>query len=106
MPVKKPQDHLPKKDADEARTVEVRGVTYTIDEDALDDWELLEAIALIDSGSDAGALQAPRVLKAFLGATQYATVLESLRVNGRVSIEAGAEFLGDLIEALDPNSLG
>ena len=103
MPTKSPQDHLQKKTtATEPRTTEVDGLTLTIDEAALDDFELLADLKKLDSGTPDAALSMPRVLEAFLGAEQYRTVMDHLRdpETGRVSIEAGARFIGDLMRGL------
>lgn len=107
MPTKAPQDHKPKAEKKaEARTVEVQGLTLTIAEESLNDFELLDDLYVLDSGTPAAALRMPRVLRAFLGDEQHRAVLEHLRDKDthRVSIEAGAKFVGDLMGALDPNS--
>lgn len=113
MPIKatttprQPQDHKPKAAEVEkaARVLEIRGVSYTLDEDALDDFELLGDLRSLDSGGTEAALSMPRILKAFLGADQYRTALDSIRDKdtGRVGIEAGAGFVGDLLKAISPN---
>lgn len=109
---KEPQDHLEKKPAAKAeakaapREVEVQGVVLSIDPDVLDDFELLGDLAILDSGTSQAALTMPGVLRSFLGPEQYRTVLEHLRDpdTGRVSITAGATFVGDLLRGLSPNS--
>lgn len=107
MPTKTPQDHLPKKTTTEAvdRTVEVQGLTLTIAADSLNDFELLDDLAALDSGDANAALRMPRVLRGFVGAEQYRQVMDHLRdaETRRVSIDAGVEFIGDLIGALNPN---
>lgn len=104
MTTKTPQDHKAKATA--KRTIEVQGLTLTIDEAALDDFELLDDLRTLESGTSQAALVMPSVLRSFLGADQFRTVMTHLRdgKTGRVGIEAGAMFVGDMLEALNPNS--
>lgn len=101
---RKPQDHLAKKS--DTLTATVGGVEYTIDSDALNDFELLDDLRMLDSGDPQAALSMPRVLKSFLGAEQYRAAMNSLRdpETGRVPIEAGGKFVGELLGSLNPNS--
>lgn len=98
--VKKPSDRRPK--ASDTHEVEVNGHTWTVAADALDDFELLDDLSEIDSGNPS---RLPRVLKRLLGPEQYKAAMDSVRdpETGRVGVEAGAEFVGALFEAL-PNS--
>lgn len=102
---KKPQDHRkPKTQKADKVTVEVRGVTYTIDPESLNDLELMDDLRILDSGSLEAALVMPRVLRAFLG-DQYRGVLDSLRdpKTRRVGIDEGAKFIAELLGAISPN---
>lgn len=104
---KEPKDHRPKKAAatPEERTVEVQGLTLTVTIAAFDDFELMGDLRKIDRGDDDSALLMPEVLKALVGPNQYKAVLDHLRRdNGRVGIEDGARFIGDLLRAYNPNS--
>ena len=118
MPSKTPQDHKTKKAtpkpktapefepfAGETRTVEVQGLTLTITPDVFDDFELLDGIRRVDSGEPGAALLMPELLRAMVG-DQYREVLDHLRDpdTGRVRLESGAQFIGDLMAAYDPNS--
>ena len=98
--VKKPSDRKPK--ASDTHEVEVNGRTWTVAADALDDFELLDDLSEIDNEN---ASRMPRALKRLLGPEQYKEALNSIRdpKTGRVGVEAGAEFVKALFEAL-PNS--
>lgn len=97
---KQPQDHKPKADA--PRTVTVRGETFTIPADALDDFELLGDLGRIQEGE---AALLPNVLRRLVGDDGYRRAMDALRgENGRVSVSDGAEFVGEILTALDPNS--
>ena len=100
--VKQPQDRKPAA-TPETLTAKVNGVEFTVDAEVLDDFELLDDMSRLDDG-DASRL--PSLLRRMLGSEQYRTALESCRDKdtGRVSVEAGAEFVGELMGALDPNS--
>lgn len=98
---KKPSDRKPKKEPGAGRTVDVQGLRLIIAEDALDDFELLDDLNLLDEGDANAALKLPRILRTFFGADQYRTILDHLRgPAGRVSIEAGIGFVGDTMAAL------
>lgn len=97
MATKAPQDRKPK--AGEPHRVEVDGRTWTVDSDALDDFELLDDLGEIEAGN---AARLPRALRRLLGAEQYKRAIESLRDGdtGRVPVEAGAEFIKAVFEGL------
>lgn len=108
---KQPQDHKPKvekitvKIGDRevpGQRVVVKGITLEIPDEALDDWELLEDIAALDEKQ---GHRLPSVLRRLVG-DRYGEIIESLRSTetGRVSIEAGADFVKATMEALAPNS--
>lgn len=97
---KKPQDRKPKDDG--TMTVTVRGVELTVDREAFDDFELLDDLNALENGSPQ---RLPSVLRRLVG-DQWGKVMDGLRDKdtGRVSAEAGAGFVGELMEALNPNS--
>lgn len=101
---KEPQDHLPKKptvkEVDGGKKVTLNGVTVTVLDEALDDWELLEELAAVDSGK---GQKLPSLLRRLVG-DDYDMVMDALRgQNGRVSIADGAAFVRSLFGALNPN---
>lgn len=97
--VKKPQDRKPKKG--EFIKVTVRDHTVLVDPEALNDLELLDELNTLDSGN---GLVLPSVLRRLVG-DQYKALLEAIRdpETGRVTGEAGAEFVRDILGAF-PNS--
>ena len=100
---KKPEDHKPKaSDAPEVIEVTVRGVDLKIDADALDDFELMDDLNELEQNENPARL--PSILRRLVG-DQYRSVMDAIRgENGRVSVEAGSEFLGEVMEAISPNS--
>lgn len=93
---KKPQDRKTKADA--PLTAEVGGRTWTVERDAMDDFELLEDLGEVEAGN---AARLPRVLRRLLGADQYREAMDHLRDDaGKVGVEAGANFVRDLFEGL------
>lgn len=101
---KKPTDRKPKaEDAPSVLTVTLRDVDWTIEPEALDDFELLDDIRETEVGN---ATRLPSVLNRLLGAEQSRKAMDVLRdkTTGRVSIEAGAEFVGEIFEELNPSS--
>lgn len=101
---KKPEDHKPKDDeAPQDVTVTVKGVELTVPGDAMDDFELLDDLNELDQKKNPARL--PSVLKRLVGEDHWGEVMEALRgENGRVSVETGAEFVGEVLEAINPNS--
>jgi hypothetical protein len=103
---KAPQDHKPKAELDEGSvTVEVRGEKWTVQKEVMDDFELLDDLNALDQRDDATRM--PSVLRRFLGDEQFTKAMDVLRKEskvGRVTIEAGSEFVWDLMAALNPNS--
>jgi len=106
---KKPQDHQSKKAKPKVEKVDGgwevthKGATITLASEVFDDFELLDEIASVEEGK---GNRLPALLRRLVGADQFRTVMEALRdkKTGRVSVEAGAEFLGEIFEAVDPNS--
>lgn len=105
---KKPDDHKPKKPkietVDGGRAVTLRGITVTVADDALDDFEMLEDLGKIQHDPKSRALL-PSVLRRLVGDDGFDTVMGALRAeNGRVPVQAGVEFVSELFQALNPNS--
>lgn len=98
----KPADRKPKVETvDGVSTVEIKGITVSVDKDALDDFELLDDLAKMQDGD--GARIAAVAHRLF--GDQFKTVMEGLRgENGRVSVESATEFIGELLTALAPSS--
>lgn len=107
---KKPQDHLEKAEkpkvepVDGGRKVTLGGLTVTVMDDALDDFELLEDLGEIQLDGKKQAGRLPRILRQLIG-DDYQTVMDGLRgENGRVSVGKASEWIKALFEAINPNS--
>lgn len=87
----------------ESRSVTIDGRDYTIAADALDDFELLDE--MVDLQTNGNALRVVSILRRLIGPDQMKTAMDALRnpETGRVSIEAGATFVGELFKGLNPN---
>ena len=101
---KQPADRKPAapKPADGLAVV-VRGVELSVPQDALSDWELMDALAQIDSG-DVGPdaiLYLPGILRRLAG-DQHKALMNAARDphSGRVSIDTGVELIGELFTAV------
>ncbi len=106
---KKPADHKPKTDKPKVETIDngkrvtLRGITVEVPDEALDDFELLDDLRAAQR--DDNAVRFPDLLRRLVGEQAYRGVLDKLRgPNGRVSITDGVQFVGDIFEALNPNS--
>lgn len=103
---KRPEDHKSKGEDDETPedvVVTIRGVELTIPGDAMDDFELLDDLYELDAKKNPARL--PAVMKRLVGDDQWGDIMDALRgPNGRVSVERGAEFVGEVLEAINPNS--
>lgn len=102
----KPQDHKTPKPSvaqvDGGRSVTLRGVTVTVPDDALNDFEFLDDLRALDVDGNASRL--PSILRRLVG-DDYRQVMDALRgENGRVTIESGADFIKELLEAISPES--
>ena len=100
---KKPQDRKPKaEDAPTVTTVAVRGIDVTVPADALDDFELLDDMHELENGN---ATRMPSVLRRLVG-DQWRDVMDAARdeQTGRVTIEAGAKIVQEIMEGISPNS--
>lgn len=108
--VKQPTDHESKSDtrAPEFLVANVRGANWHVPIEALDDFELVDDLNRIDDGGDATRM--PAVLRRLLpdvdDVSQWRAAMDAIRDKdtGRVSVKDGAAFVGELLEALNPNS--
>lgn len=87
----------------EAMGAEVAGRKWEVAPGALDDFEILD---MISRWSDGNLAAVPAILRRILGDDQANEAIAHLREQGggRVSIEAGSDFVSDLFKALNPNS--
>jgi hypothetical protein len=102
---KAPADHKAPEAEQQKDFVEVtlRGATWRVDREVLDDFELLDDLNALDQRDDPTRM--PSVLRRFLGDAQFAKAMDACRNDkGRVTIEAGSEFVWDLMRELNPNS--
>jgi hypothetical protein len=104
----KPQDHLPKAEkpkvekVDGGRKITLSGVTVTVSDAALDDFELLDDLRAVDVDKNTSRL--PALLRRIVG-DEYPDVMDALRDkdSGRVTISVAMAFIKDLFGALNPN---
>lgn len=106
--VKRPEDHKPKVEKPKAEKTEGgwkvshKGATVTVPEDAFDDFELMDDLGQVEKGN---AVRLPSLLKRLVGDDGYLVVMDALRdKRGKVPLEAGAEFVGEVLGAINPNS--
>lgn len=102
MATTKPADRKPKVETvDGKSTVTIKGVTVTVEKDALDDFELLDDLAKMQDGD--GARIASVAHRLF--GDEFKKVMDGLRgENGRVSVETASEFISELLAAISPSS--
>ena len=75
------------------------GFAFQLDESALDDMRLVDALADLEDGD---ALSISRVLSLLLGKEQRSRAYAHLRsADGRVSVEAASRFVVEMFQALD-----
>jgi len=107
MTAKKPQDRKPPapkvKQVPGGREVTLRGVTVTVPDDALDDFEFMDDLRRLTLEKNAALLTAP--LRRLVG-DQWKQVMDALRNpdTGRVSVMDGTNFMQELLEAIAPES--
>lgn len=106
MAAKQPQDHKTPKS--QPKTVEVMGVTLTIDPAIFDDLDMVEYLYDLQNaqeGDGASAFAIVPFLKKLCG-SQYRAMKTVLRDpdTGRVGIERVGDFIGQLLEQVAPNS--
>lgn len=100
---RKPQDRKPK-----AGTITVQGITLSIPEDRVSDWDVVEGVATLqDDATDQPAklVASVRVMRRILGG-DYERVKRELRSahDGRLDAEHMSLFLKEVFEGLNPNS--
>lgn len=108
---KKPQDHLSKQEKPKVVTESDRwvvtheGITLTVLKEALDDFELLDDLAALQSDEKAGAVRFPSLLRHLAGDEGFKAVTDGLRAeNGRVPIAKTVQYILEVFGALNPNS--
>lgn len=80
--------------------VTLSGVTVTVTDEALNDFEILDELRALGMGH---MVALPSLLRRLVGADQ-GKVLDALRgENGRVTITAGHRFVMTLLGAINPN---
>lgn len=103
---KKPQDHRPPatEQPPEVLRATVAGHEWEVPAAAIDDFELLDDLNSLDQHGDPTRM--PSVLRRLLGDEQWHKAMDVLRdpTTGRVSVEAGGDFVMELIQALNPSS--
>lgn len=101
---KKPQDKKPKTVEVDVHTVTVNDQEWTVEAAALDDFELLDELRELEAEENGTVL--PSILKRLLGKEQYRRAMQAARdpESGRVTVEAGANFVQEIMGALNPNS--
>ena len=102
---KKPTDRQAKaEDAPAELRCTVRGREWVVPTEALDDFELLDDFNALERHQNAARF--PSILRRLLGDEQMREALDALRdeTTGRVSIEAGADFVAELMQELNPSS--
>lgn len=97
------QDENPTPDEVKTQVVNVRGVDYTLEPGALDDFELLDDLSEVEVTRNAARM--PSILRRLLGRPQSQAALDTLRdpKTGRITVEVGAAFVQELWDAIDPN---
>lgn len=106
MAAKQPQDHKTPKN--QPKTVEVMGVTVTVDPAIFNDLDMVEYLydlQTAQTGDGSGAFAIVPFLKKLCG-PQYTAMKDALRDpdTGRVSIDKVSEFIAQLLEQVAPNS--
>lgn len=108
-----PQDHKPKaeksakpvvKQVEGGKEITHHGFTVTVDDDALNDFELLGDMRRMDDTKDPSFF--PQMLRRLLGDDGFRVAMDGLRnpETGRVSAPAGVQYVEDVFEAIAPNS--
>lgn len=105
---KKPQDRKAAKPKvttrDGKMTATVRGLRLTIEKELMDDWEVVERLALMEE--EKNPVYMPLIMKQLLGEDQYMSVKDKIRdpKTNRITFEAGQQFFNELFEVFNPNS--
>ena len=101
---KKPTDRQPKATNDTTITVTVGGQEWTVEKEALDDFELLEDLNRAETDQD--PMVFPSIFNRLVGEGGWDRAKEACRdeKSGRVRLSGVSTLLGELLGALDPNS--
>jgi len=108
---KKPQDHKSKVDApkvtktDAGWDVTHRGISFSVDGDALDDFELLDDLAELQRDSKRGTVRVPSMLRKLAGDEGFRAVSDGLRnpETGRTQASVAVQYVFEVFQALNPN---
>ncbi len=103
---KKPEDHKPPaSEAPEILEATVRGVRIVVPIEVLDDFELLDDLSELTRRRDARTLP-PLLRRLVPDDTTRGQLLDLARdkETGRVTIEMGADLVGEIFEGINPNS--
>lgn len=103
MSEKQDENPTPDESAEKPQVVNVRGVDYTLEPGALDDFELLDDLNEVEVTNNAARM--PSILRRLLGRPQSQAALDTLRdpATGRITVDAGAAFVNELWDAINPN---
>ncbi len=107
---KKPQDHKPKTESpkvivnDDSWDVTHRGVHLVIQKEALNDFELLDDLAALQTDQKKASPRIPMVLRRLAGDDGFRATMDGLRgENGRVPIPETTKFVLEIFRSLNPN---
>ena len=99
--IARPQDHKRKGEKD-LRRVKLRGITWVIDVDAMDDADLMEDLVESENGNPKAMYTVIDVIVTNGGVK---AVKDALRdENGKVKFSAYSKFFMELMERLNPSS--
>lgn len=99
--IARPQDHKRKGEKD-LRRVKLRGITWVIDVDAMDDADLMEDLVESENGNPKAMYT---VIDAIVTNGGVKAVKDALRdENGKVKFSAYSKFFMELMESLNPSS--
>lgn len=99
--IARPQDHK-RKGKKDLRRVKLRGITWEIDVDAMDDADLMEDLVESENGTPKAMYT---VIDAIVTNGGVKAVKDALRdENGKVKFSAYSKFFMELMERLNPSS--
>lgn len=106
-----PRDHQTKKLKvkalpDGTQQVTIDGLKLVIDDSVFLDFEMMEWSARLQEDEKGNAQLMPLMFRRMLGQEQFAAVKDKLRdpATGKVSLDDGFKFLGQVFQAINPNS--
>lgn len=108
---KKPQDRQPKQvkpsvtQTDAGWDITHQGIAISVPREALDDFELLDDLAVLQRDEKRGTPRVPSMLRRLAGEDGYQAVLTGLRdaSTGRVPASVAVRFVFEVFQALNPN---